>query len=215
MKMSRIKYCKSIAIILLAVIALRSDAQNRIVVFDFEKPLPLGEWWVDNSGVKLSQCGAGECEQLPGSEKCFRVEWHHSSMSSPYIWLTDIKVDTFGNHATQQLWDRFKDNTWLSFQVNTASADSFYLQFVVFTKDEKNKWGSREMIGIKCSEWKKIKVKLSDLVYDTWGKGNIAKPDFKSIVPARIEIGIRAPYASDRGRNDVRIDDIALSNYEP
>ena len=30
-----------------------------------------------------------------------------------------------------------------------------YLQFVVFTKDEKNKWGSREMIGIKCSEWKR------------------------------------------------------------
>ncbi len=163
----------------------------------------------------MSQCGRDDCKQRNGSSKCMRIQWESVFANKPNVWLTDIKIDTFGNAAMQKKWNRFKENAWLSFNINTANADSVYLQFVVFTKDENDKWGSREMIGFKSNRWKMIKLRLGDLSYDNWGKGNSATPDFNTIIPARIEIGLRSVYANDKGKIDVRIDDVVVSNYEP
>ena len=207
------QFFKTALVVLLP--AFNLHAQERIVAYDFEQPLSFNDWWVDNDTIKLSQCTIGECNQLPGSKKCLRIQWGTVTANKPYIWFTDIKVDTFGNADTQQSWKRFKENAWLSFKMNTADADSVYLQFVVFTKDEKDKWGSHEMIGFKSSEWKAIKVKLSALSYDNWGKGNVASPDFNSIIPSRIEIGIRSAFANEKGNVDVRIDEIIISNDQP
>ncbi|HRH50410.1 MAG TPA: hypothetical protein PLP23_16755 [Panacibacter sp.] len=215
MKSNEIKYCKKAFIGFFSAMVLNAHAQSKIVAFDFEKPMPLNEWWVDNNAVKLSQCDATECKQLHDSKKCLKVEYNNISLPKPYVWLTDIKIDTFGNNAMRQSWNRFKDNTWLSFQINTADADSIYLQFVVFTKDEKDKWGSHAMTGFKNNKWKMIKVKLSNIDFDNWGNGKIARPDFNRIIPARIEIGIRSAYAGNKNRTNVRLDNVMLSNYEP
>jgi hypothetical protein len=208
-------YCKSCLLILLIAFPSITDAQKTVTAFDFESPLNLKDWWVDNKEIIFSQCERKECDQVPGSEKCLRIEWNHVPDNRSYAWLTDIKIDTFGSKSMENTWNRFKANTWLSFKINTADADSVYLQFIVFTKDEKDKWGSREMIGIKSAVWKSFKVKLSGMQYDNWGKGSITSPDFDSIVPARIEVGIRSPKMNDKKKIDVRLDNILFTNFEP
>jgi hypothetical protein len=115
----------------------------------------------------------------------------------------------------ENTWNSFKENTWLSFSSNTADADSVYFQFIIFTKDERDKWGSHAMIGFRSAEWKTVKVKLGSLKFDNWGKGNRAAPDLNAIVPARIEIGVRSAQANKKGKIDVRLDDIIFTNYEP
>jgi hypothetical protein len=200
---------------LLIMLSSMAHAQRTVRLFDFESPLDLKNWWVDNKDVTLSACDRKECEQVPGSGKCLRIEWGRVPEDRPYTWLTDIKIDTFGSGAMEHAWSGFKENAWLSFKVNTADADSVYFQFVIFTKDEKDKWGSRDAIGFRSAAWKTIKVRLSSLVFDNWGKGAIAAPDFGSMVPARIEIGIRTPRDSKAARIDLRIDDILITDYEP
>jgi hypothetical protein len=204
-----------ILIILIALSSIAIAQKKRVTVFNFESPIQVKDWWADNKEIILSQCGNKDCNQLPGSGKCLRIEWNHVPENKSSVWLTDIKIDTFGNKAMENTWNYFKENTWLSFKVNTADADSVYFQFIVFTKDEKDKWGSHEMIGFKNTAWKTVKVKLSGLQYDNWGKGNIAAPDFNSIVPARIEIGVRSGRKSEKGKIDVRLDDILITNYKP
>lgn len=208
-------FTKTCTLIILIVISSIANAQKMVTAFDFESPINLKDWWVDNKEIILSQCERKDCNQFQGSDKCLRIEWDHVPENKSYTWLTDIKIDTFGNKAMENTWDSFKENTWLSFKVNTADADSVYFQFVVFTKDEKDKWGSHEMIGFKSAAWKTVKVKFSSLQYDNWGKGAIAVPDFNSIVPARIEIGVRSAKANEKGKIDVRLDDILFTNYEP
>ena|SRR5450432_1818638 len=204
----------SILIILFAVSSI-TDGHQSVTVFDFESPVNFKDWWADNKEITFSQCEQKDCSQLPGSEKCLRIQWDHVPENKSFIWLTDIKIDTFGNKSMENKWNSFKVNTWLTFAINTADADSVYLQFVVFTKNEKDKWGSHEMIGFKSAGWKTIKVKLSSLQYDNWGKGIIGTPDFNSIIPARIEIAIRSPKANEHGKIDVRLDNILFTNYEP
>jgi hypothetical protein len=205
--------CAALMIILIAISSI-ANAQKKIIAFDFESSINVKDWYVDNKEIILSQCDK-DCDQVPGSGKCLRIEWDRVPEKKSYIWLTDIKIDTFGNNAMGNTWNGFKENTWLSFKVNTSDGDSVYFQFVVFTKDEKDKWGSRKMTGFKSASWKTIKVKLSDLQFDNWGKGNIATPDFSSIIPARIEIGVRSAQANEKGKIDARLDDIVFTNYEP
>jgi hypothetical protein len=186
-----------------------------IVAADFESPLDVKAWWVDNKAIVLSQCEEKDCRQLPGSGKCLRIRWDDVPGNKANTWLTDIKIDTFGNERMQGIWQHLKANTWLSFKVNTADADSVYFQFILFTKDEKDKWGSVEMTGFKDPTWKTVKIKLSDLHYANWGKGNIASPDLNTIIPARIEIGIRSAKTARKGRIDLRLDDIIFTDREP
>ena len=191
-----------------------TQAQKKVTVFDFQSPLNVQDWWVDNKDIRLSQT-----DHFPATPKdpgkYLRIRWDAIPPDRPSTWLTDIKIDTFGDSAMTGAWKNFKENAWLSFSLNTADGDSVYLQFIIFTKGEKDKWGSRETIGFRSPVWKTVKVKLSDLHFDNWGKGNIATPDLGAIVPARIEIGIRSAKANQKGKIDLRIDDIAISNYEP
>jgi hypothetical protein len=199
----------------LTAVSSMAKAQTNVLAFDFESPLNLKDWWVDNKEIIVSQCDRKECEQVPGSEKCLRIRWDHVPADKSNTWLTDIKIDEFGSKNGNGTWSNFKENAWLSFQINTGEADSVYLQFIVFTENEKDKWGSHEMIGFKNGVWSTVRVKLSALQYENWGKGNIATPDFNSIVPSRIEIGIRSPKAHKQAKIDSRIDDIRFTNYEP
>lgn len=207
--------CKTYTLIILIAISSIASAQKMITAFNFESPINVKDWWVDNKEIVLSQCSRKVCDQVPGSGECLRIEWDHVPENKPYIWLTDIKIDTFGNKTMAGTWDSFKENTWLSFKANTSDADSVYFQFVVFTRDEKDKWGSHEMVGFKSAAWKTVKVKLSSLQFDNWGKGNLAVPDFNSIVPARIEIGVRSSKTNKKGKIDVWVDDILFTSYEP
>jgi hypothetical protein len=208
-------FTKSCLLVILIAITAKAVAQKTVTAFDFESPLNLKDWWVDNKEIIFSQCERKDCDQVPGSEKCLRIEWNHVPDIKSYTWLTDIKIDTFGGKSMESTWNSFKANTWLSFKISTADADSVYLQFIVFTKDEKDKWGSREMIGFKSGTWESFKVKLSDLQYDNWGKGSIVSPDFNSILPTRIEVGIRSPQMNDKKKIDVRLDNILFTNFEP
>lgn len=209
----------SIGLLLLAIaIAPMARAQEntkvpkKITVFDFDSPLNVRDWWVDNKEIRLSQVDRTDAGN---SGKCLRIRWDTIPPDRPSTWLTDIKIDTFGDSAMTGAWKNFKENAWLSFSLNTTDGDSVYLQFVIFTKGEKDKWGSHETIGFRSPVWKTVKIKLSDLHFDNWGKGNIAAPDLGVILPARIEIGIRSAKANQKGKIDLRIDDIAISNYEP
>jgi hypothetical protein len=208
-------YTKTYLLLILIAVSLTADAQNIITAFDFESTINVKDWWVDNKQIILSQCSRKDCDQAEGSGTCLRIQWDHLPENKPYTWLTDVKIDTFGNSSMGNTWNNFRENTWLSFKMNTADADSVYFQFVIFTKDEKDKWGSHEMIGFKSASWKTVKIKLSRMPFDNWGKGNIAVPDFHSITPARIEIGIRSAKAIDKGKIDTRLDDIIFTNYEP
>lgn len=208
-------YTRSCIGIIFMTVSSLVCAQKAITAFDFESPINVKDWYIDNKEIVLSQCERKDCDQLPGSAKCLRIQWDHVTENKPHTWLTDIKIDTFGNKVMENTWKSFKENTWLSFKINTGDADSVYLQFVVFTKDEKDKWGSHEMMGFKNTAWKTTKIKLSSLPFDNWGKGNIAAPDFNSMIPARIEIGVRSAHANKKGKIDVRVDDIVITNYEP
>jgi hypothetical protein len=212
MQTKKMNYTRSLIVIIFIAVSSMVDAQKKVIAFDFEASLNVKDWWADNKDIILSQCESKDCSQLPGSAKCLRIECNVPQTKS-YVWLTDIKIDTFGNKAMENTWNSFKENTWLSFKSSTSDADSVYFQFIVFTKDEKDKWGSHEAVGFKSSEWQTIKVKLSDLHWDNWGKGAIATPDFNSILPARIEIGVRSAHINEKGKVDVRLDDILFTNY--
>jgi hypothetical protein len=205
----------SCLVITLFAISSITNGQKKIIAYDFESPIDLKDWYVANNDIVMSRCGSKECNQLPGSSVCLRIVWDHVPEDKPNFWFSDIKIDTFGNKTMENTWQDFKENIWLSFNVNTADADSVYFQFIVFTKDEKDKWGSHEVIGIKSSTWTTVKVKLSSLGYYNWGKGSIETPDFKSITPARIEIGLKSSKSNAKGKIDVRLDDFILTNYEP
>ncbi len=211
----------SIAIAPIARSQVNTQAQKKITVFDFESPLNVQDWWVDNKEIRLSLLDrnpndkAGNGDPAANGGKCLRIRWDAVPPDRPSVWLTDIKIDTFGDSAMTGAWKSFKENAWLSFSLNTGDGDSVYLQFIIFTKGEKDKWGSRETIGFRSPVWKTVKVKLSDLHFDNWGKGNIATPDLGAIVPARIEIGIRSAMTDQKGKIDLRVDDIVISNYEP
>ncbi|MEO6453245.1 MAG: hypothetical protein ABIN97_04195 [Ginsengibacter sp.] len=213
--MKRILIFRFYLIIILMAVISAVNAQKKVIAYDFESPLDLRDWYVANNEITMSQCGSTACPQLPGSAKCLRIQWDHVPENKPGFWFSDIKIDTFGNEAMEKTWENFKENTWLIFKVNTAGGDSVYFQFIVFTKDEKDKWGSHQVIGVKSSTWTTVKVKLSDLQYYNWGKGSIPAPDFKSIIPTRIEIGLRSAKADEKGKIDVRLDDFVISNYEP
>ncbi len=204
----------SIAIAPIARAQDNTQAKKKITVFAFESPLNVRDWWVDNKGIRLSQ--DDDFPAVPKDPgKCLRIRWDAVPPDRPSTWLTDIKIDTFGDSAMTGAWKSFKENAWLSFPLNTADGDSVYLQFIIFTKGEKDKWGSRETIGFSSPAWKTVKVRLGDLHFDNWGKGNIPTPDLGVIVPARIEIGIRSAKANQKGKIDLRIGDIVISNYEP
>lgn len=188
---------------------------QKVIAYDFESPIDLKDWFVANKEIKMSQCSDNDCPQLPGSTKCLRIEWNYGSQIKTDFWFSDIKIDTFGNKQMETTWQNFKENTWLSFKVNTNNNDSVYFQFIVFTKDEKDKWGSHEVVGVKSPTWMTVKVKLSDLLYYNWGKGATPTPDFKSIIPARIEIGLRSAKTNGTGKIDVRLDDFIITGYEP
>jgi hypothetical protein len=209
------KHPKIYLLIVAMAVSTAADAQKVITALDFESPVDVKAWWVDNPDVRLSICGPKDGDPAPGSAKCLRIQWDHVPASKSYTWLTDIKIDTFGNQAMQNTWNSFKENTWLSFKVNTAGADSVYFQFIIFTSGEKDKWGSRETIGFNSGAWKTVKVKLSSLHYDNWGKGNVAAPDLDLVVPARIEIGIRSPRTNATAKIDLRLDNVTLTNYKP
>jgi hypothetical protein len=206
------RFCLSTILIVISQI---TNAQTNVLACDFESPINLKGWWVDNNEIKITQCDRKECDQAPGSEKCLRIQWDHIPVNKTNTWLTDIKIDTFGSKAGDNTWNSLKTNAWLSFMVNTGDADSVYLQFIVFTENEKDKWGSHEIIGFKSRSWSTAKVKLSAMQYENWGKGSIATPDFNSIIPARIEIGIRSPKANTQAKIDVRIDEIRFTSFEP
>lgn len=200
----------SIAITPIARAQENTQAQKKITVFDFESPLNVQDWWVDNKDIRLSLA-----DRASDSGRSLRIRWDSVPPDRPSTWLTDIKIDTFGDSAMTGAWKSFKENAWLSFSLNTADGDSVYLQFIIFSKGEKDKWGSRETIGFRSPVWKTVKVKLSDLHFDNWGKGNIATPDLGAIIPTRIEIGIRSAKTNQKGKIDLRVDDIVISNYEP
>ncbi|MEO6329095.1 MAG: hypothetical protein ABIO55_09190 [Ginsengibacter sp.] len=203
-----------LAIILMAF-PLIANSQKKIIAYDFEAPMNLEDWYVANNEITISQGGGEDCAQLSGSTKCLRIQWNNVPENKPNFWFCDIKIDTFGNKAMQNTWQNFKENTWISFKVNTADADSVYFQFIVFTKDEKDKWGSHEVVGVKSSTWTTVKVKFSSLQYYNWGKGKIPTPDFKSIIPARMEIGLKSSKKNEKNKIDVRLDDFTITNYEP
>jgi hypothetical protein len=147
---------------------------RKIIAYDFESPLDVQGWWVDNKAIRISQCGVGDCDQLPGSGQCLRIQWDPVASGKANTWMTDIKIDTFGDSAVT---------------------------------------GNSAVTGSPV--WKMVKVRLNSLHFDNWGKGNIAEPDLRSMVPSRIEIGLRSPQAAGKGKIDLRIDNIAFTNYEP
>jgi hypothetical protein len=199
------KYATLLLLTILTAICSRAQTPKKSTAFDFESPLNVKEWWVDNKGIILTQCGM-DCMQLPGSGQCLRIQWDRVTGDKPHVWMTDIKIDTLG---------KIDPSTWLSFSANTGDADSVYFQFIIFTKDEKDKWGSQAMIGFSSPTWKTVKIRLSGLRFENWGKGTIPTPDLNVIVPARIEIGIRSAQANKKGVIDARIDNIVFTNYEP
>jgi hypothetical protein len=186
------------------------NAQEKIVVFDFEKPVEVNGWWVDNTDIKLSQFIETEGTD---SNNCLRIIWENIPLDKASTWMTDLKISTFSEKEMECKWTDYQDETWLSFKAKTSGADSIFFQIVIFTENEKDKWGSQEIISLNSRDWQPVKIKLSSLHYDNWGNGNIPAPDFRKIVPAIIEIGIRNGKVS--GRIDARIDDITITNYEP
>lgn len=191
-----------------------AQAQQRILINDFENKPSTNLWWRDNPHVQFSYDDRKGQQVNDQSRSCLYVRWDSTQGSKPFTWFTDLKADTLAADGMEEKWKAFRENTWLSFWCKAGDGDTLMLHYLVLSKGHHSKWGSTTMIPVVKKEWTFFKVRFADLWYEDWGKVK-APFDLTTDTGRCFEIGLRSASKNSRHFIEAWFDNIQLTNYEP
>jgi len=199
---------------LFSCVALIGFAQTNVTALDFENRPNTSDWWKDNKDIKFTIDTKARNQINPKSKACLKVSWDQIPETKAWTWFTDIKIDTFATKGMKDTWLKIKKEPWISFWCNTGKHDTVWIQILVLTDDHIGKWGSKKMFPVHSEKWQMVKIKLSSLEYENWGKaGN--SPDFEKDNLTKFELGLRNGASKKSGKIEARFDNIQFTDYEP